>query len=104
MKMVPTSRTLNQALAMRRVTPSPASTTYRVSLTISKFEHCARWARGGGPATVPSVIRRVSTLDGGVLICATLCAPRHRQEIGRSLIPERTKPFAFVLPHAFALQ
>ena len=42
-----------------------------MSLTISKFENCARWGLGGGPPTVPSVIRRVSTLDGGVFVWAT---------------------------------
>src|SRR5262249_50632109 len=38
---------------------------------VSKFENCARWGLGGGPATVPSVIRRVSALDGGVFVWAT---------------------------------
>src|SRR3979490_2251374 len=69
------SRTLIPAFATRRAAPSPASTIYNVPLTISRFDDCARWALGGGPATVPSVIRRVPDFDGAGLVCAMLsCA------------------------------
>jgi hypothetical protein len=35
-------------------------------------ENCARWGLGGGAATVPSVIRRVSVLGFAVVVCAKL--------------------------------
>src|SRR5262245_54393409 len=79
MKIVPTSRTLKPAFAIRRATPSPASTTYNVPLTIRRLDDCARWALGGGPAVVPSVMRRVPAFDGAGLVCAMLsCASAKR--------------------------
>src|SRR6266566_6561716 len=73
--MFPISRTLIPAFARRRATPSPASTTYNAPLTIRRFDDCARWALGGGPAVVPTVMRRVPAFDGVGLVCAMLsCA------------------------------
>src|SRR5882672_3521891 len=37
---------------------------------IRRFEACARWALGGGLATVPSVMSRVPVLDRGNAVCA----------------------------------
>src|SRR5437764_14372265 len=66
------SRTLIPAFARRRATPSPASMTYNVPFTIKRLDDCARLALGGGPAVVPSVMRRVPVFDGAGLVCAML--------------------------------
>src|SRR5437763_8155993 len=76
MKMLSMSRMAIPARVRRRVTPSPASTTYDAPLTIRTFDDCARPTVGPGPPLVPNVMRRVSVLGGVVppLFCAPLSA------------------------------
>src|SRR6266704_5472114 len=69
MKMFSILRKFVPSLARRRVTPSPASTTYWVPLTTSRFEDCARPTVGNGPFFVPNVMTRVP-LDTSLLGCA----------------------------------
>src|SRR3954462_4756811 len=54
---------------MRRVAPSPASIRYGTPFTTSRFDDCARPARGSGPPPVPSVTSTVP-LAGGFAGCA----------------------------------
>jgi hypothetical protein len=66
-----------------------------VSLTISRLENCARWALGGGPATVPRVIRRVPALDGAVFVCATVSAKATRDMIKPGIRKDQIFRIAF---------
>jgi hypothetical protein len=72
MKIVSMWRNAILARTRRRVTPSPASMMYGMSLTIKTLDDCARPTVGLGPARVPKVIRRVPVFVGAVLVWAVL--------------------------------
>src|SRR5215470_9098973 len=63
MKMLSILRKFARSRARRRVTPTPASMTYWLPLTTSRFDDCARPASGNGPFFVPNVMMRVPFLD-----------------------------------------